>query len=286
VLRGWRLEREEAAGPAGPVSRANIATNIATSSAANDSAGSTGMNRPAGSAHSAPGADAAPAHRYLARIHSPAQGFGLDLRFAATQPVLRQGVDGYSRKGPQPAQASHYLSEPQLQATGTLQLDRRRLAVRGQAWLDHEWSDSLLHPEAMGWDWIGMNLDDGGALTAFRLRRADGSALWAGGSHRPAGGAVRDFGPGEVSFTPLRHWLSPATQARYPVDWRVETPAGRFEVRALLDAQELDSRGLTGTAYWEGLSELHEASATDRGAARVVGRGYLEMTGYAGRLML
>ncbi len=255
-LRGWRLER----------SRPVAATAQASARAAADARDGT--------------------HDYRAQITSPGQGFGLDLRLTATQPVLLQGQAGWSRKGPDAAQASHYLSEPQLATTGTLAIDGRRLAVRGQAWLDHEWSDSLLHPEAVGWDWIGMNLDDGGALTAFRLRRADGSALWAGGSHRPAGGGVRNFGPQEVVFTPLRHWLSPATQARYPVDWRVETPAGRFEVHALLDAQELDSRGLTGTAYWEGLSELHEASTTDRGAARVVGRGYLEMTGYAGRLAL
>ena len=42
-----------------------------------------------------------------------------------------------------------------------------------------------------------------------------------------------------------------------------------------LDAQELDSRASTGTVYWEGLSELLDA----RG--RRIGRGYLEMTGYA-----
>jgi predicted secreted hydrolase len=51
-------------------------------------------------------------------------------------------------------------------------------------------------------------------------------------------------------------------------------------VRALLDAQELDSRGGTGTVYWEGLSELLDADQ------RRVGLGYLEMTGYAGRLRL
>lgn len=65
------------------------------------------------------------------------------------------------------------------------------------------------------------------------------------------------------------------------MQWRVDTPAGSFEVRALLDAQELDSRRSTGTVYWEGLSELLDARSGQR-----VGRGYLEMTGYAGRLML
>ncbi len=219
-------------------------------------------------------------HRYLARVDAGAKGFALDLQLVATQPVLLQGDAGYSRKGPDAGQASHYLSEPQLALSGTLTLAGRAHPVTGRAWLDHEWSEALLHPEAVGWDWIGMNLDDGAALTAFRLRRQDGSALWAGGSLRSRDGALRVFGPEEVRFTPLRVWASPATQARYPVQWRVDTPAGSFEVRARLDAQELDSRGSAGTVYWEGLSDLFDAQG------RRVGRGYLELTGYASPLRL
>ena len=211
---------------------------------------------------------------------TPADAFALALELRATQPPLLQGDAGFSRKGPAEAQASHYLSEPQLQARGELRRDGRRVAVQGRAWLDHEWSDTLLHPEAVGWDWIGMNLDDGGALTAFRLRRADGSSLSAGGSYRSAGGVLRNFEPGELRFTPGPTWTSPASGARYPLQWQVDTPAGRFGVRALFDAQELDSRASTGTVYWEGLAELSDADQ------RRIGSGYLEMTGYAGRLRL
>ena len=64
------------------------------------------------------------------------------------------------------------------------------------------------------------------------------------------------------------------------MQWRVRTPAGEFEVRALLDDQELDSRGSTGGVYWEGLSDLLN------GQGRRVGRGYLEMTGYVAPLKL
>ena len=219
--------------------------------------------------------------RYDATIASPALGGTLALSMQTTQPLLLQGDAGYSRKGPGAAQASHYYSQPQLAVTATrTPPGQPARPLRGTAWLDHEWSDSVLDRDAVGWDWIGINLTDGSALTAFRLRRADGSALWAGGSWRTAGGAVRAFGPDEVRFTPQRVWASPATGGRYPVQWLVETPAGRWTVRALLDAQELDSRGSTGTVYWEGLSEL-----LDGGSARV-GLGYLEMTGYVGRLSL
>lgn len=221
------------------------------------------------------------AHHYRAVVDAGTQGFAFDLRLDATQPVLLQGNAGYSRKGPAPEQASHYLSEPQLAVSGTLRVEGRTLAVTGRAWLDHEWSEALMHPDAVGWDWVGMNLDDGGALTAFRLRRADGSALWAGGSLRPRGGAVRAFGPDEVRFTPRRRWRSPATQADYVVEWQLDTPAGTHHVRARLDAQELDGRGSTGSVYWEGLSDLLDARSGTR-----IGRGYLEMTGYAGPLKL
>ena len=218
--------------------------------------------------------------RYRARVSSDSAGFGLDLQFDTTQPLLLQGAAGYSRKGPRPEQASHYYSQPQLAVSGTLTRDGSALPVRGTAWLDHEWSNSLLDPAAVGWDWIGMNLDDGGALTAFRLRGADGSAIYAGGSFRPAGGTAHSFAAGEVQLTPGRVWTSPGSRARYPVEWRVDTPAGRYRVKSLLDAQELDSRASTGSIYWEGLSELQDEPG------RPIGRGYLEMTGYAGRLSL
>jgi predicted secreted hydrolase len=225
-------------------------------------------------------ATAAARARYTARLAAPEAGFALDLQLQTTQPLLLQGDAGHSRKGPQLQQASHYYSQPQLAVLARLTLDGQARDLPGRGWLDHEWSDELLAPGAIGWDWIGINLADGGALTVFRLRSADDGVVWAGGSHRPVNGAVRNFSPDEVQFTALRSWTSPDTGARYPVHWRVQTPAGRFELRSLLDAQELDSRASTGTVYWEGLAELLD----DRGTRR--GLGYLEMTGRAQPLRL
>jgi len=166
--------------------------------------------------------------------------------------------------------------------TGRIDLaDRHFVPTDGRAWLDHEWSETIMSPQAVGWDWIGMNLHDGSALTAFRLRDRAGSAVWAGGSWRGPDGKTRVFGQDEVRFDALRQWQSPSSQARYPVEWKLSTPVGRFRVRALLDDQELDSRGSTGTIYWEGVSDL-----LDDGNGQPVGRGYLEMTGYAGKLKL
>jgi predicted secreted hydrolase len=210
----------------------------------------------------------------------PAQGFALDLRFTPTQPVLLQGREGLSRKGPEATQASYYYSLPQLAVAGSLSLQGRSFRVSGRAWLDHEWSEALMHPEAVGWDWIGMNLFDGGALTAFRLRRKDGSTLWDGGSYRSPAGVLHVASPGETVFSAQKRWSSPASGATYPVEWMVRTPADFYTVRAVIPDQELDSRASTGAIYWEGLSDLFDSNG------KPVGRGYLEMTGYAGRLRI
>ena len=210
----------------------------------------------------------------------PGRDFSLDLRFEPTQALLLQGDQGLSRKGPEPAQASYYYSVPQLATSGRLTVRGHSADVSGQAWLDHEWSASLLHPEAVGWDWIGMNLFDGSALTAFRVRGKAGQTLWDGGSFRAGAGPVDVFSRGEVAFSPQRTWKSPLSQASYPVEWIVRTPTDIYTVRPLLDNQELDSRASTGAIYWEGLCDL-----LDTGGKRV-GRGYLEMTGYAQPLRL
>jgi predicted secreted hydrolase len=219
---------------------------------------------------------------YTSRI--AAKDFQFDLQFTPTQPVLLQGNNGLSRKGPQTQQASYYYSQPQLKASGRItHAGKQTLLKAGIAWLDHEWSEEILHPEAQGWDWIGMNLFDGSSLTAFQLRKSDGTALWAGGSFRDAA-STTIFAPNDVQFNagqaPDAVWQSPSSKGRYPMLWQVTTTRGTYTVRSLMNAQELDSRSSTGTVYWEGLADLLDAQG------KLVGRGYLEMTGYAGRLQI
>jgi predicted secreted hydrolase len=224
---------------------------------------------------------------YQAKVNAKAFSFALALK--ETQPMLLQGEQGWSRKGPQPTQASWYYSLPQLDVHGSLVLAGQSMAVQGRAWLDHEWSQSLMHADAVGWDWIGMNLQDGSALTAFRLRSKSGTALWAGGSFRAASQTQAEvFAPEDVVFQPERSWTSPSSAASYPVQWAVRIRRQKdgapiwqvVTVRALIDNQELDSRQSTGAIYWEGLSELLDAKG------QVIGRGYLEMTGYASPIKL
>jgi predicted secreted hydrolase len=212
------------------------------------------------------------------KTHVANGDFTLSLDLAPTQPVLLEGDGGYSRKGPAPEQASYYYSMPHLKVTGRVARSGTEEAVTGEAWLDREWSSNYLAPGAVGWDWTGLQLDDGGALMAFRIRDKAGAALWAGGSLRAADGRFTRFAPGDVRFDPRRIWRSPATGATYPVEQsltiRLPTGDRHFLLTPLFADQELDGRSSGMPVYWEG--------AVRTGG----GRGYLELTGYAGPLAM
>jgi predicted secreted hydrolase len=169
-------------------------------------------------------------------------------------------------------QASYYYSQPHLQVAGSVRIRGEERRVSGEAWLDHEWSSEPLAEGAVGWDWVGINLQGGGALMAFRIRSRDGGSLWAGGTLRSADGRQRLLGPAEVRFAALRRWRSPRTGAEYPVAMRVEAGPLAVELEPLMDDQELDASASTGTVYWEG--------AVRAKGEKAAGRGYLELTGY------
>ena len=213
------------------------------------------------------------------RVTLPARDFRFDLTFTPTQPILLQGAQGYSRKGPKPEQASYYYSEPHLQVSGAITRNGKAVTVTGSAWLDHEWSSTVLDPKAVGWDWVGANLGDGRALMAFRIRASDGSSLWQHATLREKDGRLRQLNADAIRFTPVRYWRSPRTQAKYPVEVTLEIGQQRWQLRPLQDDQELDSRQSTGAVYWEGAVTLERDGRPD-------GRGYLEMTGYVKPLKL
>jgi predicted secreted hydrolase len=205
--------------------------------------------------------------------------FALHLRLAVTQPTLLNGAAGYSQKGPSPQSASFYYSQPHLQVSGSIERAARRDVIAGEAWLDHEWSSQYLDSAADGWDWVGLNLDDGSALMAFRIRGHEGQSYWAGGTLRDAHGQLQDFGPDDVTFIPGRRWRSPRTGVSYPVTWQLRVGSRQFAIEPLLDDQENDMRLSSGAVYWEGAVRVQEQ-------ARAVGAGYLELTGYQHPLSL
>jgi predicted secreted hydrolase len=209
--------------------------------------------------------------------------FKLDLTFDVEQPPLLQGQQGFSQKGPAQTSASYYYSLPQLRANGRVSVGGKSYAVRGTAWLDHEWFSSVLDEQARGWDWAGLNLDDGSALMVFRMRDARGEQHWAAAAWRDPQKSdsrqqTRTFALEALEWRVVRRWRSSRTGVEYPVEWQVKVGERTIRLRPLLDDQENDARGSTGTLYWEGAVRAYDE------ADRYIGRGYLELTGYGDRI--
>lgn len=212
--------------------------------------------------------------RYATRI--AARDFVLDLELDADAAPLAQGEAGFSRKGRRESEASYYYSRPRLAVRGAVERGRGRESVSGSAWLDHEWSSTSMAPEAIGWDWTGIELADGGALMAFRMRDRQGATHYAGGTRLWPEGRRRAFGAQEIIFAPVRRWRSPRTGVEYPVAMRVSAGEEQWTLAPLMDDQELDARASSGTIYWEGAVRALQPDAS----GRETGRGYLELTGY------
>jgi predicted secreted hydrolase len=212
------------------------------------------------------------------RVVAETDRFGLDLTLEPGKAPVLQGDRGYSRKGQDPGNASHYYSLTRMPTTGRIRVGDRTVTIRGTSWMDHEFGTSALDAGTRGWDWFALQFDDGRELMLYQLRLDDGRPNpFSSGTLVERDGRTVRLGVGDFTVTPTRTWRSPGSGATYPVEWDVRVPkAGlALTVRAAVDAQELRTRRSTNVTYWEGAVRV-EGTA---------GSGYLEMTGYSGARM-
>lgn len=198
------------------------------------------------------------------RLDLETRRFAVNLTLTGTKPIVAQGEGGLSRKGPD--NASYYYSIPRIDAAGTVTIDGDSRAVSGGAWLDREWSTSVLAAEYAGWDWFALRLDDGRDLMLYQMRRVDGRPDdYDSGALVDADGQARILSAADFSLTATESWRE------WPVAWRLtlgdEQP---LTIRAAFDDQLMD----TAVRYWEGVVYVDDRDGNRLGA------GYMELTGY------
>ncbi|MFK0386367.1 lipocalin-like domain-containing protein [Agrobacterium sp. NPDC090273] len=197
-------------------------------------------------------------------LSATGQDFEYRFELKAKGPLVLQGDRGYSVKS-LAGQASYYYSQPFYEVSGTVVLDGRSVDVKGEAWLDREWSSQPLAADQTGWDWFSLHLATGEKVMAFRLR--DSGAGYTSANWISADGKVSPIPSEDISFDPLRS--ADVNGKQIPVEWRVRIPSRGFDIttKALNDKSWMS----TTTPYWEGPIQFQGS---------VSGQGYLEMTGY------
>jgi predicted secreted hydrolase len=168
-----------------------------------------------------------------------------------------------------PGLSTYYYSRTRLDAQGTLQKDGEIIPVSGTAWFDHQWGD-LFKGLEIGWDWFGIQLDDGMDIMLFVIRdQATGPV--SGGTIVFSEGGYETLEADQFQVTPLSQWTSPDTGCTYPSGWVISFGDQRLTVIPEVQGQEIPSP----IPYWEG-------AATVTGAR--TGLAYVELTGYCSEL--
>jgi predicted secreted hydrolase len=213
------------------------------------------------------------------RLRAKQNSEAISLILKPVKPAVLHGDSGFSQKGYSADQASYYYSFTNLETSGTLTFDGKDYAVVGKSWMDHEFGSSILEADQIGWDWFSLQLDDGAELMLFHLRRKDGSLEKPFGTYiRPDGSTMKLRGD-QILITSRETWKSPHTKSEYPSRWNIEIPEIKLnlDVQSKVKDQELASGSSTGVVYWEGT--VRAMGTIDN--VRILGNGYVELTGYA-----
>jgi predicted secreted hydrolase len=217
------------------------------------------------------------------RISVSDRGTTLQLSLRTLKAPVLHGQNGHSQKAEGEGRASYYYSLTRMQTEGELTIGGRKEKVRGLSWMDHEFGSNQLADNQVGWDWFSIQLDNQTELMLYLMRRKDGSVdPYSSGTLVTANGETKHLVLKDFRIEVLDRWKSAKSGANYPVKWKVSIPAEKIELQidpAFFD-QELITNRSTRVTYWEGAVSIKGTFINKQ----VAGNGYVEMTGYAGKL--
>ena len=209
----------------------------------------------------------------------------LRLQVTPLKPPVLHGENGLSQKGEGTGRASYYYSLTRLKTEGELEIGGKGERVHGLSWMDHEFASNQLGEDQVGWDWFSLQLDNKREIMLYLIRRQDGALdSYSSGTLVYENGATRHLKLSDFHVEVLERWKSSKRGGNYPMRWKVQIPAEEIDLEVIpfFPNQELDTRKSTQVTYWEGSVQV-------RGSYKnkpVQGLGYVEMTGYVGKLKI
>jgi predicted secreted hydrolase len=217
------------------------------------------------------------------RIQVSDRGTALRLTLKSLKPPVLHGLNGLSQKGEGEGRASYYYSLTRMQSDGELTINGKKEKVRGLSWMDHEFGSNQLREDQVGWDWFSLQLDNQTELMLYLIRRKDGTAdPYSSGTLVRADGTIKHLALKDFRIAVVDRWKSPKSGANYPMKWTVSIPLEELELEITpeFQDQELITNRSTRVTYWEGAARV-DGRVRNR---TVIGAGYVEMTGYAGKM--
>jgi predicted secreted hydrolase len=197
------------------------------------------------------------------------------LEFKSMKPVSLIGGSGKPDK-------LYYYSFPRNEVSGYISKCGQKECVTGEGWFDHQWGYTGDLITKTGWNWFGLQLEDGRELLINEFR-----SIKNGNAFSPMANLIEQDGTVKVTrnvtFKPLYYWQSPITNAIYPLKWIITIPEFKIiiKVEAIFKKQEIPVVPPLN-AIWEGaciVSGYETCRPLKKGFIK--GKGFLELVGYA-----
>lgn len=210
----------------------------------------------------------------IINIKAKTENFEIDFILESVKPFVLQGDEGLSQKGKQPGNASYYYSYTRLKTDGKIFLAGKEFSVSGFSWMDREWSTSALSDDQKGWDWFALQLDDNTEIMYYQMRKKDGTSdVFSKGVFVDETGSSQLIKNDDVVMEIMDFWES-SDGEKYPSGWNLQIPSKEIDLKITpaVKNQLMD----VAVRYWEGSVKIEGKKSN----ADVMGRGYVELTGY------
>lgn len=215
---------------------------------------------------------------YTATMQDDNVGIGMNLVMAPTKPRVFQGPNGFSKKNASGTAASMYYTLPRMSVEGSIAIGNEQVVVRGTGWMDREFSSGTLSERQIGWDWFGLQLDDGRDIMMYVLRDSSGVMDYGHATVINPSGQPTYLSSEEWSLNPTGSWTSDSTGITYPMGWTLKIDREQIDVELtpMMLNQENVSTLVPRLNYWEGAVTVVDKNGVP------IGRGFGELTGYGG----
>lgn len=205
--------------------------------------------------------------------------YALRLTLKPEKRLTLHGENGYSAKGTTAGQASLYMSYTRLLGSGELTIAGEKFPIYASAWMDHEVLSFDANSSKLGWDWFGIQLDNGDEFMFFKIHEISSkSVTYSAGTYINKNGTSENLTAQQVQVAALSEWKSERTNVSYPAKWNIKIPHKNLEliVTPTIQNQEITSSESAARTYWEGRCKV----SGKINEQEISGNAYTELVGY------
>ena len=189
--------------------------------------------------------------------------FSYDLTFSSRKPIVLHGRNGVSQKSFEGTK-SYYYSQPFFKIKGTVEINGKTHEVSGNAWADREWSSQIISDSQIGWNWLGLHLDDESKIMIFEVK-GDNTGSFFSGTRIYPDGSSKALKAEDFTLRPINS--SDFGNKNVQLHWEIIVPSEKIAI--IISPINPNAYMETSIPYWEG-PVIFQGSHS--------GTGYLEIT--------